>query len=225
MRIFWCETGPWLKRPSVVRRFCEYAGVSTGDFIRHEDLVPHAAGRFLLLMGARQYLPDGAAPPVQSLPGGKPRFAGGKPAFSISHSGDMAVCAFSNTEVGIDIEKVSDVDPELLAVLRPEELAYLRRFPEDHQARVFFRLWTQKESLVKANGAGLGAVLQLESVITPALCRKDRLNGFALRRLDFWEPDYAAAVSMREEEPVEISCLLLPDDEDQLSEALNSEML
>lgn len=221
MLIFWCRTDPWLAAPRVAECFCEREGILTQDFFRAEELVPHAAGRFLLRMGFRQCRPDCPPPPVRQVPGGKPHFPGGKPAFSISHAGAVAVCAFNEGEIGVDVEPVTDVEPSLLPVLRPEELAYLHRFPKAEQARVFHQLWTQKESLIKARGGALADIFDQESVITPDLLWKDRLDGFFLRRPPFPEPGYILAVSAKTEEPAVITRLELPRGIGQMLEDLH----
>ena len=221
MTIFWCRTDPWLATPHVAEYFCEREGILTQDFFCIEELVPHAAGRFLLCMGFRQYRPDCGLPPVHQIPGGKPYFLGGKPAFSISHAGAVAVCVISEDEIGIDVEQITDVEPSLLSILRPEELACFRRSPKSEQARIFHRLWTQKESLIKARGGVLADIFDQESVITPDLLWKDCLDGFFLRSLSFPEAGYILSVSAKAEESAVITRLELPRGIDQLSECLH----
>ena len=211
MRIVWCRTDPWLAAPAVAECFCGREGIATRDFFRAEDLVPHAAGRFLLRMGFRQYSPGRPFPTLRRVPGHeKPRFSGEPLSFSISHAGAVAVCAFSEGEIGADVEQVTPVAPPLLSVLRPEELAYLRQFPEAGQAEAFCHLWAQKESLIKARGGALADISEQESVITPGLLWKDRLDGFFLRRLPFPEPGYVLSVSAEEVSPAVITRLELP---------------
>lgn len=211
MRVVWCRTDPWLAMPAVAECFCEREGILTRDYFRAEDLVPHAAGRFLLRVGFWQYSPGRPFPPLRRVPDhGKPRFSGGQPFFSISHAGAVAVCAFSEREIGADVEQAAPVEPPLLSALQPEELAYLRQFPDSGQTEAFYRLWTQKESLIKARGGTLADILEQESVITPDLLWKDRLNGFFLRRLPFPEPGYVLSVSTEAESPAVIARLELP---------------
>lgn len=86
---------------------------------------------------------------------GKPRLAD-FPAihFSLSHSGCMAAAAFSDHEVGCDIEPLRSVDWELVDLcFHPYERKALRasRNPD----RDFTRLWVCKESFLKALGTGL----------------------------------------------------------------------
>ncbi len=209
MHIFWCDIRAWREDPSAALDFCTGAGINPGEFLRLEDLIPHAAGRFLLKEGFAALFPGQSPPALAFSSEGKPRFPGGLPAFSISHAGDLALCAFGSSELGADIERVIPAEEELLDILRPEELAWLRRSRDWDLA--FFRLWTAKESLAKAGGGGLGAALQLDSVITPALEWKTRVNGFFLTSVPLWEPEYAAAVSIRSPEPAAAVRLELPE--------------
>lgn len=211
MQIFWCRTEPWLASPAALRRFCVQAGLSTGDFLCREDLVPHAAGRYLLLQGFCRTCPGAPLPPLTEGPNGKPLFSGGAPAFNISHAGTIAVCAFSPWDVGIDIEKIAPVDPALGDILRPEERSYLQQLPEARRTEAFYQLWTRKESLIKARGGVLADLIQLESLITPAGRWKESLEGFRLHSIPFPDPAYVLSVSTRETEPpIVLTRLQLP---------------
>jgi len=80
--------------------------------------------------------------------------------FNISHSGDFVVCAFSDTEIGVDIERIGK---GRLAVaerfFHPEEVACLSDAPEGERTELFFRYWSAKESVLKYMGTGLAAPL------------------------------------------------------------------
>lgn len=217
MQIFWCRTGPWLTRPAVVQAFCAQAGILTEEFLCQEDLVPHAAGRYLLLRGAQQYQPGSRLPPLLQSSSGKPYFSAGRPFFSISHAGKIAVCAFSQEETGIDVEEIVPAGLSLCSFLHPEELAYLQRSPEECRAPVFYQLWTQKESLLKAYGGVLADMLEQESLIAPEGRWKDDIDGFLLRRIAFPDPAYVVSISTKEKGPVTLTCLELPDKIEQLS--------
>ena len=89
---------------------------------------------------------------------GKPYLVGHEGLFfNLSHAGEYALCAVCDKEIGCDIERI---DPEInLSVadrfFTPEESAWIR----DAHTQVesidrFFRLWTLKESLIKATGKG-----------------------------------------------------------------------
>lgn len=84
---------------------------------------------------------------------GKP-YAKGLPVhFSISHSGDIAVCAVSDNEIGIDIEKIRTVNPRSAERFASEkEREYIRTAENG-----FFEIWTLKEAYFKCIGTGLGS--------------------------------------------------------------------
>ena len=70
--------------------------------------------------------------------------------FNVSHSGGAVTIALSDAAVGIDVEKIRPVNRSLYEyVLSDEEL------PLSEKSETFFKLWTAKESLVKAQGKGL----------------------------------------------------------------------
>ena len=82
---------------------------------------------------------------------GKPYVPGG-PAFNISHSGDYAVMAVSDQEIGIDIEKTISKRMVLSdSFLTKAELEWIEKEPIPN----FFICWTRKESIAKLDGAGL----------------------------------------------------------------------
>lgn len=93
--------------------------------------------------------------PVVHNENGKPYLKDGGIFFNMSHSGKYAVCAFSDEEIGVDIEELSDVPEELMrAVCTDAEYRYLLAAGEK-QKEDFFRLWTVKESFMKYIGTGL----------------------------------------------------------------------
>lgn len=88
---------------------------------------------------------------------GKPRLKGFPDIhFNLSHAGDYAVCALGSVPLGIDIEPIRPFDREVAACcMSAEELSFLSSLSESEQAEAFTRLWTLKESYLKATGSGL----------------------------------------------------------------------
>ena len=90
---------------------------------------------------------------------GKPYLVGDSvPFFSITHSGDLMMVAFSEDEIGADLE----LERQLHSV------AIASRFFSDKESRLvtdekshapFFRLWTCREAAIKADGRGMGKLL------------------------------------------------------------------
>lgn len=85
---------------------------------------------------------------------GKP-FVSGALDFSISHSHEYTICAATDQgEIGIDIEKIRPVDPEDFHIcMTPDERAKIAA--SEDKDRAFFRFWTRKECVLKADGRGL----------------------------------------------------------------------
>lgn len=83
--------------------------------------------------------------------------------FNLSHSGDLAVYAFSQgRRLGIDVERIrpqlagEDIARRYFAA---RELAELQALLPESRANGFFLCWTRKEAYVKAHGAGLSVPL------------------------------------------------------------------
>ena len=90
---------------------------------------------------------------------GKPYFLNNNSMhFSVSHSGDIFACAFSDEEIGLDIQEYKKRPDE---VERCRKIA--RRFfhPDEIDAldadtvSAFYNIWTAKEAYVKLTGQGI----------------------------------------------------------------------
>jgi 4'-phosphopantetheinyl transferase len=116
------------------------------------------------ILGAYLGVPPGKVELVSG-PSGKPRVAGDSAlSFNLSHSGRMALLAVtSGMPVGVDIEAIRfDLDVEGLAgrFFTPLEGEKLRaEAAGEARARLFFRWWTRKEAILKADGSGIGGGL------------------------------------------------------------------
>ncbi|MDE7464184.1 MAG: hypothetical protein K2M48_04050, partial [Clostridiales bacterium] len=64
--------------------------------------------------------------------------------FNLSHSGVYAVCAFSSTEIGVDIQIMSQKvsDKALRVACSPNEYKRLCELNEEQRRNEFYRLWT-----------------------------------------------------------------------------------
>ncbi len=87
-------------------------------------------------------------------PYGKPFIEGG-PKFSISHSGSYVVCAISNEEVGVDVQRHTEIDylPIAERFYQKEEVKAIQE--AEHPKLTFFQIWAKKEALLKCSGVGL----------------------------------------------------------------------
>jgi 4'-phosphopantetheinyl transferase len=87
-------------------------------------------------------LVDGAPSPVE---------------FNVSHSAGRGLIAIAHAPVGVDIEflgREADLDLVAKGVLTAAEQAALGRRTGAERTLLFYRLWTQKEALIKAKGVG-----------------------------------------------------------------------
>ncbi len=73
--------------------------------------------------------------------------------FSLSHSGDWAVCALSDRQVGVDVQILSEYNARISErCFSKEDVQSLARLTGEARDREFTRLWAQKEAQVKYFG-------------------------------------------------------------------------
>ena len=113
-----------------------------------------------------QYTPPTEWRDFEYNPNGKPFLPGG-PYFSISHCRSGIAVATDDQPIGIDIEAIRHAEEDLIRrVMNAEEQEKVHSGAnEQEQARIFTRLWTQKEALVKAQGVGIASFEQLQQVL------------------------------------------------------------
>ncbi len=94
---------------------------------------------------------------------GKPELAGEESPlhFNLSHSQSIAVLAVAHGQpVGVDVEDVRAIEPEVAAAhFSASELSDLGTLHGDAWLRGFYRCWTRKEAILKAEGVGLHRAL------------------------------------------------------------------
>ena len=94
---------------------------------------------------------------------GKPFLPNG-PFFSISHCKAGIAVAVDEQPIGIDIESIRHADEDLIERTMNEEEQRLIRSAAQPD-RMFTRLWTQKEAVVKAEGTGICSFEQLQTLL------------------------------------------------------------
>ncbi len=202
--------------PETVARFAEVLAPperERADRYRFEHLRTAfvlARGALRLLLGCYLHAPAAGIRFEYGLRG-KPALPSGHGLhFNTSHSGGLALFAFTlGCELGIDVEWIRPLD-DLQNLARrffcAEETADLLALPAEHQVQAFFRCWTRKEAYVKATGDGLAVPLDDFRVeLRPGEpSRFIHIGGDAgateawtLHALEFG-PDYAAALAYRD---------------------------
>lgn len=70
--------------------------------------------------------------------------------FNVSHSEEMIILGVCDIEIGVDIERIKDISPQMKRfIASDEEYEYM----SDEER--FFEIWTNKESLMKCKGIGI----------------------------------------------------------------------
>ena len=108
---------------------------------------------------------------------GKPYWEGG-PYFSISHCREAIVVAVDDKPIGIDVESIRSADDALIErtmnaqereLIGGDELKEKSEELKVESDRMFTRLWTQKEAVVKAQGTGITSFEQLQGILNQDL--------------------------------------------------------
>lgn len=149
------------------------------------------AGLALAVCLLRNGLP--ADTPIVRTERGQPRLADDSPyRFSLSHSGCYAVCVMADSAVGVDIQEQSRVNALKIAerFFTTEEYAWIHSAPIIERDSRFFRLWTAKESLLKAEEVGLAGGLSRY----PIQCREHLMAPAPWVLTEYLLPGYALTV-------------------------------
>lgn len=76
--------------------------------------------------------------------------------FNISHSHGLVVLVLDQHNIGVDIEKIKEVEQKTIDFISSnEEKKYIKNIKN------FYEVWTNKESLVKAKGLGMRKDIKL----------------------------------------------------------------
>ena len=128
---------------------------------------------------------------LRVLPGGKPaleRESKSALHFNVSHCGDLALFAFADREVGIDVERMAphaEMSRVATHFFSRDEASAFEQLTGIEQTRFYFRTWVRKEAYLKATGSGLA--VDTATVVMG--------NGYAVHDLDDIE-DHVAAVAV-----------------------------
>lgn len=123
---------------------------------KHEQGKRECVAAYLLLKRAlREEYGIEDNPILAEREGGKPYIVGREDVhFNLSHCREAAVCAVSNREVGVDVERIRPYNDDLARyVLNDEEYSIVKS--SDNPALEFTKFWTMKEALLKLTGEGI----------------------------------------------------------------------
>jgi 4'-phosphopantetheinyl transferase len=198
----------WLASPCSTGAIAELLGNTLAEsekeradrFLRPEDralsIVTRGSLR-CLLSEATGIAPDKIL--LAEGPFGKPYLCGLRgPHFNVSHSGSFALIGLSDSRpIGVDIERIRVTGDELnvaRSYFSATEYRALQGLWKDARLSSFFKIWTCKEAVLKACGAGISEHLKDFSVELTT-------DGFAVHPEPHWFAPALASVSAK---PVEV---------------------
>ena len=162
---------------------------------RWQDRQAGILGRLLLDDLYRELLHTATGPEGWSVDTYQRPYLDGYPDFdfNISHTDGLVACvaAVGAGRIGVDVERKGAVDiTEFRRVFTGREYARLEALPDP--AEEFYRLWTRKEAVMKADGRGF----YLDAAGIDCLADAVTIDGraYAVRPLDL-RPGYAAHVA------------------------------
>jgi 4'-phosphopantetheinyl transferase len=130
--------------------------------------------------------------------------------FNLSHSGDIAVYAFTlDCDLGVDVEKLralADLESISARFFCAAEASELLSLTVDNRLHAFFRCWTRKEAYIKAVGDGLSMPLdRFQVTLLPEDSARfvhighdeKAAQNWALHHLDF-APEYVGALAYQD---------------------------
>lgn len=120
--------------------------------------------------------------------------------FNLSHAGGYAAVVFAETAVGVDLEQVHRAKLSVAErfFTKKEYTNLLRIENAAEQKRAFARMWTRKESYIKAQGEGMHLSLADFCVL------EDQIPGDQVFYLYSWEFQDNYVLSVCAGEPVDV---------------------
>ena len=136
------------------------------ETIWQEEKRRQSIGAERLLNKALEELYPGFKPPADIIldNNGKPYISSKPLYFSLAHSGNIAACAVSDNNIGLDVQ-IEEAPREKIMrrVFSTRESEYVLSATDKNHA--FTEVWTKKESKVKKSGAGIGAMLSIVDIL------------------------------------------------------------
>jgi 4'-phosphopantetheinyl transferase len=129
-------------------------------FIRWQDRHAHLFGKLLLLEGLKNLNVNcNGFSDVKYNSYHRPFLPYADIDFNISHSGIYVLCAIGkNLQIGIDIEENKNISLEdFKNVMTPKQWEIINN--DKQPCKIFYKFWTIKESIIKADGRGLAIPL------------------------------------------------------------------
>lgn len=123
-------------------------------------------GYFILYNALSRLGFDAGGADISTGENGKPFIAGCPYKFNLSHSFGTSFCVIGKEEVGCDVEKIREVDFSVAKrFFSADESERVFSFDGELKKNEFFKIWTAKESFMKAVGKGFSLLPSSFSVL------------------------------------------------------------
>lgn len=124
--------------------------------------------------------------------------------YNVSHADGISACIVSEYECGIDCENVREYRPNVMKrAFSDNEKNMILSAPENQRNLLFFRLWTLKESYIKAIGMGLSFPLNQANFSFENGIINSNINGCRFRQYILRDGKFIVSIC---EQIVNISC-------------------
>lgn len=135
--------------------FPESIRFSIQKYIEEKDRNGRILSKLILVKGLSNFFPNEKIDLQYLQTNGKPTYKNLPIHFTISHSQDLVVVAFSKKqEIGIDIEFKKNIDTGIFKdFLHFQEQKVLEK--SKNKTSLFYSLWIKKEALIKTTGIGI----------------------------------------------------------------------
>jgi len=142
------------------------------DELKRESIV----GEYLLIKGLKQFFNiDYNNIEIIKNSKGKPFIKDKNIYFSISHTDNFVVCALSNKEIGIDVEKIKEVNLKTIKLFASERERNYIIYNKNKLWEHYFRIYTLKEAYVKMLAKDLTNIKENElGFINNNICSNDK---------------------------------------------------
>ena len=129
-------------------------------YVRWQDKHLHLFGKLMLIKGLRLFGYNMASLENLKYNEYNRPYLDGDIDFNISHSGEYVFCAIAkNLKLGIDIEEIRDINfSDFNGIMSKEQWDFI--FSSENCLKAFYKYWTAKESIIKADGRGLSISLE-----------------------------------------------------------------
>ena len=166
------------------------------NYRRWQDAQLTILGRLLLKFGLDTHFQsqDFTWDNILTTKFGKPHFKNDNLYFNISHSGEIAICAICDIDaIGIDIEIMNPIEIEDFRTQMTGG-EWVKVNNAINSKTEFYKYWTQKEAVIKADGKGLSNSLKSFEIKDNASTINN--DFFALKALEI-NQDYACYLALK----------------------------